>query len=1006
MNVNVENIPMGVPFLKSLVHGILKKVGKNPLSLAEVTVLLPTRRACRSFREELVKFGNGVPVILPKIFPIGEIELEESFSALEESNYYLINDSGVGIPPAISPLRRRLLLAQLILKKNKSGISKNSFQIQADQALLFAKNLSGLLDQIQTEEVTTELLKGIVPDSLAGHWQDSLEFLNIIFDHWPNILNEEHVLDPVVRRNKILDSQSNIWEKTQPKGLIIAAGSTGSIPATARLLSVIASLPQGIVILPGLDREMSNEIWDKIEFSHPQYTIKQLLKNIKIKRNNVKDWVGLNEKVLSIQKSRFIAEALQSSSSWYSEKLKLGDFNLTDLSKIVCSSSSHEARCIALALRGILEFPEKQAALVTPDRNLARRVSVELKRWNIIVDDSAGVPLFSSRIGTFLNLIANFFSDRISGISILSVLKHPLALGGKNSGDSVKLRDLELLVLRDSWNQNGLEGVLKSLISLKGIYSEDINLQIEYLINLFEKLVGYKEQFVKEIGKKKSNIKNLFLIHVQLAEYLATSTNSADKTNLWSGDDGEIAASWMSELIDQTDVFPEFELKNYSALFKELMSDVVIYSNTNKHPRLHIWSPLEARLHQVDLMILGGLNEGTWPQDESPGNWISREMRASVGLNSSEKKIGLSAHDFYQATGSNKVILTRSSMVDGELTTPSRWLVKIEAFLGSFGLSLPDSEIKDWERKDSAIDKSKTIRPPSPCPPLEARPRIFSATIIEDLIRDPYSVYASKILGLKRLEDIDVSAKVYIRGTLFHKSIDLYLQNFSEIMNTKESLETLMDYGKLTFDSQFGGPKIRPFWWYQFSRMAQWFVQNEFERRKHTKLVGREIQGQLSLNSATGSFKINARADRIDRFNEGGLAIIDYKTGSVPELKDMQIGLSPQLPIEAVIASLGGFSAVESEKIIELSYWSLNGRGDGGETITRMNDKEAIGKLIENTKSGLSDLVSSFDNQSMPYLSKPRPEYHQWKSDYDHLAREQEWSVGFLLKEDKDSEAN
>ena len=117
------------------------------------------------------------------------------------------------------------------------------------------------MDQIYTENLDMADLATLVPENFAEHWQITLQFLEILSEHWPKILAEHHVIDHADRRNRLILALADFWNTHPPIAPIIAAGSPGSLPSTARLLSVISGLPQGRIILPGLDTNCDEESW-------------------------------------------------------------------------------------------------------------------------------------------------------------------------------------------------------------------------------------------------------------------------------------------------------------------------------------------------------------------------------------------------------------------------------------------------------------------------------------------------------------------------------------------------------------------------------------------------------------------------------------------------------------------------------------------------------------------------------------------------------------------------
>ena len=264
-----------------------------------------------------------------------------------------------------------------------------------------------------------------------------LRFLDILPAQWPKVLDTEGALDPAERRNLLLRRQAAEWRRAPPRDPVIAAGLVGGIPALNELIGVVAELEHGTVILPGLDRDPAKETWDAIasDPAHPQYLLAGLLRSLGIAADDVHDWLPAATGGRPAR-LRLIAQALLPADlthAWRDLDRAPSDV-LAGLSRYDCPSPQDEAVTIALLLRRKLETPEATAALVTPDRELARRVAAELRRWNIDIDDSAGLPLSLTPPGAFLRLVLGMAESALAPVPLLAALKHPLAAGGLAAG--------------------------------------------------------------------------------------------------------------------------------------------------------------------------------------------------------------------------------------------------------------------------------------------------------------------------------------------------------------------------------------------------------------------------------------------------------------------------------------------------------------------------------------------------------------------------------------------
>jgi len=437
----------------------------------------------------------------------------------------------------------------------------------------------------------------------------------------------------------------------------------------------------------------------------------------------------------------------------------------------------------------------------------------------------------------------------------------------------------------------------------------------------------------------------------------------------------------------------QFSSDQYVALFEQFMNSVTVRSKFGQHPRLNIWGPLEARLQHSDLTILSGLNEGVWPPEPAVDPWMSRPMRRDFGLPELEQKIGLSAHDFVQIASAKNVVITRSEKIDGTPTVKSRWLNRLHAIVGAHHYEKPSEKWLNWYEKLDKPKKSIIIQPPEPRPPLEVRPRDLSVSRIQEWMNDPYTLYAKKILRLKKIDDLDQDPGAMDKGIIIHEILEDFMNQFKNTL-PDDAEESLIGIGKDYFDKTIHKPTVRAFWWPRFKQIAKWFVAEERKRRKTITTLANETKGEISIDLAGGKFTLSAKADRIDVLEDGTLSIIDYKTGAAPGVSQLKSGFAPQLTLEAVIASMGGFLSIEPTQVNELSYWKLSG-GEIAGKITNFNGtkkRDAVDpmELADKAYEGLTKLVTTFDLLQTPYLNKPNLVYNGY-GEYDHLARTKEW---------------
>ncbi len=981
----VYTIPPGIAFLDAIAARVLEEAEGDPMALAHTHILVPTRRAVRALGEAFLRAGEGRPMVLPRVSPLGDVEEEALALSAGETLRFA---GALDLPPAIPELRRRLLLARLVLGLARAtGGGPDSIE----HATLLAGELSRLLDQVQTERLDFAALAGLVPEALAEHWRITLDFLRIVTESWPAVLAEEGGIDPAERRNRLLEAQAAAWAEAPPDGPVIAAGSTGSIPATADLLAVVARLPEGRVVLPGLDRHTDDESWDLLtaEPTHPQHGLARLLERFGVRRHEVADWPAPKPAAAAEMRAHFVAEAMRpaATSEAWRDIDNLSSDATRGLRRIDCPTPREEAGIIALLLREALEVQGRTAALVTPDRGLARRVAGELKRWDIDIDDSAGEPLATTPVGAFLRLTAEMVAARAAPVPLLAALKHPLAAGGEDpSAFRARVRALERAVLRGPRPSSDFGGLATALAAAA---DDDRHDGIQIWVEELGEMVA---AFAALVTKPDAVFGELLATHVAYAEALAASDCESGPNRLWAGEAGEAAAGFIADLAQSARDLPPMAGREYPGLLDALMAGIVVRPRWGRHPRLHIWGPLEARLLHAGLVVIGGLNEGAWPPEPVADPWMSRPMRAEFGLAPPERRIGLSAHDFAQAMGAEEVVLTRAERVEGAPSVPSRWLLRLDTVLKGADLALADDS-GAWAAWRDALDAPIAVAPvsaPAPRPPVAARPRRLSVTRIGIWMRDPYAIYARHVLKLTPLDPLDADPGAAERGTFIHQALERFLAECPGAP-PGDAFERLLAHGRAAFGAALARPGVGAFWWPRFERIARWFVAEQTRAAGEGRALASEAIGRLEIAAPGGPFVLTARADRIDRRADGALAIIDYKTGTVPGPGLVESGLEPQLPLEAAIAAAGGFEGVPVGTVAALEYWRLTGAEPPGERKPLRGDP---GTLAEDALAGLSALVAVFDDPSTPYRPQPDPARAPRFDDYEHLARVREWSVG------------
>lgn len=1037
------SISPGRPFLETLARAVLAgdlpvpgSGPPDPLALADITIILPTRRAVRALQGAFLGASEGRALLLPRLVPVGDADEDETLIGLAGDPGR--SATALTARPTIGSLERQLTLTILVLEWARR--SRRRAESEPDGALepvfstgretpagavRLAADLARLIDALETEGVALGDLERLVPDHLAAHWQQTTDFLSIITQFWPLHLAETGLISPAARRDQMIRDEVERVSGRDRAAPVIVAGVTGSVPATIDLMAAVARLPRGAVVLPALDPFLDDDTWQTLADhpEHPQHGLAHVLAELGVPRAAVGEVPGLATTAAILERTRLISEAMRPAGSLdrWGKFIAAADRDaclaaLAGVSRIDAPSAADEAAVIALMLRHALEEPGRTAALVTPDRLLARRVAAHLAGLGIEIDDSAGVPLAKTPPGALLELIMAATSSRLAPAPLMALLKHPLTRLGLPPGEIRRAaRTLEIAALRTVYLGEGLSGLLDALAraereTLEGsrrhptarrLRDEDWARARDLLARLGRALAPFDD--ITAQGEGPLPLHTLAAAHVAAAEALAEHPPGEDVEGspLWQGEVGACAEQLLRTLMDEALPAPSLGADDYPEVYRTLSRQETVRPRVPVHPRLSIWGPFEARLQQPDLVILGALNEGTWPEIADAGPWLNRGMRDTLGLPSPELTIGRAAHDVTALLGAGKVVLTRSTRIDGAPTTPSRWLLRIDALLGGLGIANalvgspedPDTD-RSWlawaRHRDATPDTLPVARPPEPRPAVALRPRRLSVSDVESWIANPYAIFARHILRLEPLAALGERPGPQQRGTIVHEALARFTHRHPEGL-PEDIAAVLTAITREVLAAYAAHPRVAAFWIPRLERFATWIGETEVDRRSGGGRVLAEVNGEIVIAAPAGPFKLRARADRID-VRPDGLVITDYKTGVPPNDKAVARGLSPQLPLEAAMAMAGGFAGVPAERaILRLSYIrATGGEPAGEERLVKHADLAALGR---STLADLARLVAQFDVEATPYKAVRRPDFRYDFDDYAHLARAAEWSA-------------
>ncbi|WP_417718658.1 double-strand break repair protein AddB [Salipiger sp.] len=951
----------GVDFPAALVAGLRARMaGQPPEAMAGVELILNTTRMVRRVR---AAFDDGPATLLPRIRLLTQI-----------SDPIALRD----LPPPVPPLRRRLELTTLVARLLDAEPDL------APRSALFdlADSLATLMEEMQDEGVPPEVISALDVSDESGHWQRALRFLAIVERYFGA---SDDAPDTAAFRRLALQMKLAEWERSPPAHPVILAGSTGSRGSTHMLMKAVARLPQGAVILPGFDFDMPDAVWSGLGDAmsgedHPQFRFARLMEDLGMRPRHVIPWCDARPP--APERNRLLSLALRPApvtDQWRSDGPALPPLPATTegLTLLEAPSRRDEATAIALRLRQAAE-DGVTAALITPDRMLTRQVTAALDRWGIVPDDSAGIPLQLTPPGRFLRHVAALFRQDLTSEALLTMLKHPLThSAGDRNLHLLATRDLELRIRDKGWPFPGAQQIVDWGVA------RDIGPWARWVAACF---CAPPIRGERPLG-------DWLRDHLDRAETIASGPNG-DTSELWKQAAGRKALTTVTALEAEAEHGAHMDATDYGDLFGAVLAREEVRNPDTPHPRILIWGTLEARVMGADLLILGGLNEGSWPEIPGADPWLNRRMRHDAGLLLPERRIGLAAHDFQQAAAAPEVWLTRAQKSDDAETVPSRWINRlVNLMTGLPGRQGPEALSLMRQRGTLWLDRARLLeaplhaapaRRPSPAPPVAARPRALSVTEIKTLIRDPFAIYARRVLRLKALNPLQRAPDALLRGIVSHDVLEAFVKQSIDDPSrlTSEDLMALAAE-QIRNPDNVPWPTTRHLWLARVGRIADWFVETERARQSLATPALYERMGEAQLPAL--GFTLRGKADRIDLDSRGGAHLYDYKTGNAPSPAE-QKHFDKQLLLEAAMVENGAFPDFAPKHTERAVFVSIGARP--AEVPAPLDEAPPAQVWAE-----FSTLMARWFEPERGFTARAALLKETDRSDYDHLSRFGEWDV-------------
>ncbi len=997
-------IAPGAGFVRRFVEGFHLRYGHLPPErIARIEIRATSRRMAREIERLLLERPIG---FMPRIRLIEDLAREPHLPALT--------------PPSPS-LLETLYLARLV----EAWLGEAKGAGAPESALDLAGRLLELIREMEEDAIPADRFGKLDAGDLARYWRQTLDFLEIAFGYLADRGGGPLTAGGMMRR--IVETLGKRWETAPPPHPLIILGTTGSRGPTLRLMEIVAKLPQGVVVLPGADRFLPDAVAERLAENregsladHPQQRHAALLAKFGMRPKELPSWQPeAAQEAGRAHRLGLVSLALRPApvtDEWLAEAPTLArvlEEATEGLTLLEAPTPVHEVASIAVAIRKALEAG-RSVALVVENRTLARRVTGVLETWDIRPDDSAGIPLDMTPPGRLLRQIADMMGRPVEAEPLLSLLKHPLVAQGPGKA-SAPMRKIHLDLVRN------LELYLREPLSAEKTGSHITADGLAHWRDCWRKkrlpesaegpaLAQWDDWLCKVLDRFKAPIDALPLHaiieqHVELAEELVAGPGEGGEAlALWAEAAGAEARRLVDDIRRDAAAFAAPLATPYPLFLAHAMTGRAA-RREGVDPRVKIVGPREMREIEADILILGDLNEGSWPASPGFDPWLSRPMRRALGMRLPERQIGLAALDFQMALGHPEVILSRAIRDEEAPTIASRWLLRLVTLVGGCGTEGKAAlaamrargeellELADAWLAPRAEERAAPAKRPAPVVPVEKRPTRLSVTRISPLIVNPYEIYAGKVLGLKRLGSLRREADALLEGTVLHKVLQRFAEETweglpSDPAGAVEHLERIVEEES----SAIAWPLAREVFRTKFADIIPWFVEREAARRQSHAPVALEREGEWRMTLTDGSaFTLTGRVDRIDRRADGRYAILDYKRSNPPSPKTLTHDW--QLQIEALMLEAGGFEDMPKGKAEELVYLGLFGMKEV--RLHELAEQKDNVPTVEEVRGRLRTLLDNWRDPHRGYVARGRvsedPGRKHWHQDYDHLARFGEW---------------
>ncbi len=943
-NKKIFNVPSNYSFLDSLTKFITEKFQEeSPCA----TIILPNKRSCVELRN-IFKEKN-ISRSTPNIISVSDISIKEFKYLLKQNSKILDIIAQIEKKSFLSDIAYLFLIAKEI--KNYSHLKKITFS----ESISLASSLKSLFDDADKYKMDIERIYEIDDSNMSKHRQFGIEFIkNCYITIHNKTIKELKYSSSSLQNFTILALAELIKEFGLQKNIVIA-GLSSAVEYIKILIESVFNDEKGDLIISGFSKEFATK-----NQKEAQYLLTDMLDFLKYNHLSVEnieyfEFKNCDERRLEFAK--YLTISSDKSYLWY-EKQFDNEFLRQDLQK---NFTLIESRNEVLEVKSIIKSAIKHAksnkkvGIIVNSEKFSQILKSELNSLQVGYSDFRSLKIKNSQFLNLFFLITELIVNGYDSYILLSIFKHPYF--SAQDFDINIIEEFEEKILRKSRSSDDFNGILQRSHIVE-------NKEISKFFDLF-----YQKFQSTNFKSQDIEIKDFL---EKIKRFICEISNSSFELLI----DLDQAKKEINSVFTELEKYQNFYLTKVEIadFFTKIFSQQSYFVKSSPKSLIQIMSPIEARLLNFDLLILTSLNHGNFPEISDHG-WIGEKIKAQLGIDLSNIKYGQNCYDLCNYFAQRKIIISRSLQEENSLTLESSFISRLKLLLKK--IDYQENVTKG--KNNLKYNLSETLQEQDPefakIKPEDNLKR-FSVSDIVKLISDPYQVYAKKILKLEKIEKIDYKASHREFGNFVHKALEEYVKNKAK--NFDEFEKEAFQIFRLYFTDE----DAKNIWWPRFINILHDFT------KENDKLDYQENFTEIKAVVNIFESEIIAKIDRISIDKNNAIDIFDYKTGHIPEKKNVLGAKEPQLALYALLIVFGEVfdqnlaNLIRNNQNISLNYWKLSSFSDS--KIQKICANNITNEVIEAAKNGLGEIISYYKQEDSTFkIAKNQSKKH----DFLHLER-------------------